>query len=393
MVIDVSWVKNAFRLRYYDTTLFFGPGVLREKLRENLGGVRRALVITSRSAARVSGALGDVTSIMRENGIEYVVYDKVQPNPYASTADEAAKVATENNVDAIIAIGGGSVIDVGKTVSIIAPAGIKASELVLNPASLTSGRRLTLVAVNLTHGTGSEVDRYAVLTIDGTIEKRGIAIRYPDVSFDDPLYTRTLSRDQTIYTSLDAFYHAYESATSSFSNQLTITMSREAVEITSSTLPKVLNDPANMDYRSRLLYASMIAGISIDQSMTHLNHALEHAFSGLHPELPHGAGLAILGPMVVYYTHKASPEASAHVLKPLDPGIKPISGDAERAYRAVKEFQESLGFDKRLSDYKVTRDDVEKALEFTVRMIESRYRSIPFKPSLEILRDIIDKSL
>ncbi|MEM0071253.1 MAG: iron-containing alcohol dehydrogenase [Desulfurococcus sp.] len=389
----MKYCNQTYRFRYNDTYLFFGNGVLREKLGEYVKNHRKALLITSKSAAKVSGALDTVVEALKRENIEYLIYDGVKANPYTSMADEAGRIAVENKVDLVIAIGGGSVIDTAKFASIIATTGFKAVEILTNPSLSSNVTRLPLIAVNLTHGTGSEIDRYAVLTIDGTIEKRGVAIRYPDISFDDPLYSRTLSRDQTIYTSLDAFYHSYEAATSVFSNLLTITLSKEAIEIIAETLPKILGDLDNIEYRTKLLYASMIAGIAIDQSMTHLNHALEHAFSGLHPELPHGAGLAILGPMVVYYTHKAVPEVSAQLLKPLDPEIKPVSEDAERAYKAIRDFQLSVGLDKRLSDYGIDRKDAEKAIEFTVRMINTRYTSIPFKPSIDVLRDIIEKSL
>lgn len=385
--------SNPFKLRYEDVTLFFGAGVLREKLPENVKGSRRALIVSSKSAAKVSGALDAIMDSLREAGVEYLVYDRVKPNPYTSIIDEASRMALESKVDLIIAAGGGSVIDVAKIASITAVTGASAADILRNQGLALNSPRLRLIAVNLTHGTGSEVDRYAVATIDGTIEKRGVAVRYPDLGFDDPLYTRTLSRDQTVYTSLDAFYHAYESATSRYSNPLTATLAREAVGIVTRFLPRVLRDPGNVDYRERLLYASMIAGIAIDQSMTHLGHAIEHAFSGLYPELPHGAGLGIIGPAVVYYTHKAVPEASALVLKPLAPGVKPVSGDAWKAYTAVKGFQESIGFDQRLSDYGVDRSDVEKALEFAMRMINTRYTSIPFKVDVEILRDIVERSL
>ncbi|AFL66114.1 iron-containing alcohol dehydrogenase [Desulfurococcus amylolyticus] len=389
----MRYYSQTYRFRYNDACLFFGSGVLREKLGEHVKNHRKALLITSKNAAKVSGALDTVVEALKRESIEYFIYDGVKANPYTSMADEAGRIAAENKVDLVIAIGGGSVIDTAKFASVIATTGFKAVEILTNPSLSSNATRLPLIAVNLTHGTGSEIDRYAVLTIDGTIEKRGVAVRYPDVSFDDPLYSRTLSKDQTIYTSLDAFYHSYEAATSVFSNLLTVTLSKEAIEIIAETLPKILGDLDNIEYRTKLLYASMIAGIAIDQSMTHLNHALEHAFSGLHPELPHGAGLAILGPMVVYYTHKAVPEVSAQLLKPLNPGIKPVSEDAEKAYKAVRDFQSSVGLDKRLSDYGIDRRDVEKAIEFTMRMINTRYTSIPFKPSSDVLRDIIEKSL
>ncbi len=383
--------EKSFSFRYNDVRLFFGVGIVRDKLYEVLDGCRRALLITSRSAARVSGALGDVIEVLRKRGIEYVLYDKVVPNPYASIADEAGRIAIENSVDTIIAVGGGSVIDVAKVVSVIARTKAGAADIITGRAPIPREGFPRLIAINLTHGTGSEVDRWAVLTIDGTFDKRGSEVRYPDIGFDDPIYLKTLNRDQTIYTSLDAFYHAYESATSSVSNQFTITLAREAIEIIRFVLPEAIRDLSNIVHRSRLLYASMIAGICIDLSGTHLNHLLEHPISGLHPEIPHGAGLAMLGPMVVYYTHKALPEISTHMLKPLDPGIRPVSGDCERAYRAVKEFQESIGFSKRLGDYGLSRSDVEKVVEHAMR--SANLLSLPFTPSADILRDIVLKSL
>ncbi len=386
--------ERPFSFKYNETKLFFGVGTLREKLFEVLEkyGSKNVLILTSRNAARVSGALNDVLEILKKVGVEFVIFDGVRSNPYASIADEASRIVSENNVDTIIAIGGGSVIDVAKVASISAVTGVKAAEIISNPPPPSKKAPPHLIVVNLTHGTGSEIDRWAVLTIDGTFEKRGAAVRYPSVSFDDPLYLKTLDKDQTMYTAFDAFYHAYESATSSLTHQLTITLSKEAIEIIKSTLPIALKDLSNVEYRTKLLYASMIAGICIDQSITHLNHVLEHPFSGLHPEIPHGAGLAILGPMVVYYTHKAVPEISAYILKPLDPSIKPVSEDAEKAYKAVKEFQESVGFNKRLRDYNVTLSDVEKAVEYAMKVINTSQRPIPFTPTIDILKDIVFKS-
>lgn len=82
----------------------------------------------------------------------------------------------------------------------------------------------SLYAVNLIHGTGTEIDRYAILTVNENREKRGISIRYNNVSIDDPRYTLSLPKDQTLYTTLDLFYHSYEAISSidsaPFSDQL-----------------------------------------------------------------------------------------------------------------------------------------------------------------------------
>lgn len=385
--------KADFEFKYNDVKVYFGPGVLKKNFTSAVQGTRKALVLTSRSAARVSGALDDVFSSLKESQVDYVVFDKVTPNPYTSVVDSAVEVAENEGVDTVIAIGGGSVIDVSKVVSVLVGSGIKARDLFLG-ATVTA-RPLKLLVVNLTHGTGSEVDRFAVLTLEGTIEKRGLMVRYPDVSFDDPVYTVSLSRDQTLYTSLDAFYHAYESATAKRANLMVQTLAEAVVEIVAKYLGRTLSNPRDLEARTMLLYASMLAGICIDMTRgTHIVHALEHGFSGLKPELPHGAGLAILGPRSVYYVHKAVPEVSAKLLKHLDPGISPSPDDAERAAKAVENFQRTHGFEKKLSDYGVSERDFKPVLDFVERTIVERFSvNTPFQVTRQLLEDIAKRAL
>uniref|UniRef100_A0A7C2FXF0 Iron-containing alcohol dehydrogenase n=1 Tax=Thermosphaera aggregans TaxID=54254 RepID=A0A7C2FXF0_9CREN len=374
-----------FKLKYADTTLFFGEKSI-EGLETWIRGKQIVGLVTSRTAAKTSGALQEVLEILSKHGVVHVTYSEVSPNPYASQAVSCAELFKKERVDSIIAIGGGSVIDVGKTVSILVSSSITPFDLV---KGVRAEKALPLAAVNLTHGTGSEIDRYAVLTFEETGEKRGFSARYPEISIDEPRFTLTLSRDQTVFTSLDAFYHAYESATSLYTNMFVQTLSSEAFGIVVKALPRVLENPVSLELRSRLLYASMIAGISIDIALTHLNHALEHAFSGLNPNLPHGEGLAILGPRIIYHVHKAVPEDSALILRHLDPSIKPEPEDAEKAYIAVKEFQSRLGLYRRLSDYGFGLDDIPGIVSYTMRMIKERYKTTPLIVNEDILRDII----
>jgi alcohol dehydrogenase class IV len=374
-----------FKLRYADTTLFFGEKSIAD-LEAWVRGKQIIGLVMSRSAAKISGALQEVLEILTTHNIVYVPFNDVTPNPSASQAVSCAELFRKERVDSIVAIGGGSVIDVGKTVSLLINSNLSPSDLV---KGVRAEKAIPLATVNLTHGTGSEVDRYAVLTFEETGEKRGFTARYPEVSIDDPRFTLTLPRDQSLFTSLDAFYHAYESATSSYTNMFVQTISSEAAEIIANNLPETLENLKSIEHRSRLLYASMIAGISIDIALTHLNHALEHAFSGLNPNLPHGEGLAILGPRIIYHVHKAVPEDSAVILKHLDPSIRPVAEDAEKAYTAVKEFQRRLGLERKLSDYGFGPDDIPSIVSYTMKMIKERYKSTPLIVNEDVIKDII----
>jgi len=142
-----------------------------------------------------------------------------------------------------------------------------------------------------------------------------------------------------------------------------------------------------------LLYASMIAGISIDMSSTHIIHALEHVLSGLNPRLPHGCGLATIGPHLIKYIHKAVPEASACVLKTIDPLIKPLSEYSNYASKAVIKFQERHGFNKKLSDYGFSENDLDDIIKMLFNGLRYLTESTPFNITENIIREVIIESL
>lgn len=372
---------RSFVLRYAGVELHFGVNTI-VRLADWLKRHERVLLATGRRSAKESGALDDVLRIASECGAAHEIFSEVTPNPWASQADKMAERAWSVGAEAIVAIGGGSVIDAAKVAAMVAASGGRAADYVY-------GRRrargcLPVYAVNLTHGTGTEVDRYSVLTIDETREKRGMVSIYPTVSIDDPRYTVTLPRDQTIYVSLDAFYHAYESATQPNSPPFVELLSVESIGLLREWLPRAVESPGSLEARYWLLYASMLAGIAIDVAGTHVNHLLEHELSGINPKLAHGCGLALLGPRVAYYTHRIAPHASARVLRPLDPSIKPVPEDAEKAMRAVAEFQRSVGFVERLSDYGLTEGDLPR--------IASKYAGL-MGLSAEQLLDILRSAL
>ncbi len=383
-------VMENFLLRYGGTYLYFGLNTI-NSLKHFIRKHSLVGVITGRRSAKLCGALDDLVKLLVETGVDYRVYDLVEPNPWVSIVDRIACIAKDDSVEAFIAIGGGSVIDVAKVVSVVVANGGSPLDYLYfyrRPSSM-----LPLYVINTTHGTGSEIDRYAVLTVDSTGEKRGISIRYPDASVDDPRYTATLPRNQTLYTVFDSFYHSYESTTSTHSTPFNKLLSREAVSLIKQWLPKTLDNPGDLEARYWLLYSSMLAGVSIDIAGTHIVHAIEHALSGLEPKLAHGAGLAIVGPYTIEYIHKACPEKSALILKQLDPSIKPFSGYYKDAMEAIKAFQEEHGFGERLGDYGFTVKEVDQAIDLLFNKLDYLMNGTPFTVSKEVVRSILLNSL
>lgn len=323
------------------------------------GGVSRVLVVAGRGSYKASGAWDRVRPALEGEGIDYVVYDRVGPNPTVDMVDEAVKVGREAGVHAVIGIGGGSAIDTAKGVAVlIACPGKTARDLY--GGGLVPERALPIVAVNLTHGTGTEVNRFAVATVPEKAYKIGVGhdYMYPTFSVDDPQLTVTLPPEQTLAVTVDALCHAFEAATTRFTSPYSTLLSTEAVRLITKYLPVALQEPGNLVARYYLLYASAIAGISFDNSLLHLVHALEHPLSALKPELPHGLGLGALLPAVVREVYPYTAEAAAHVLRPILGDLKGVPGEADEAARRVERWLFAVGCSRKLSDWGFREDDL-----------------------------------
>ncbi|MEM2511924.1 MAG: iron-containing alcohol dehydrogenase, partial [Ignisphaera sp.] len=216
---------------------------------------------------------------------------------------------------------------------------------------------------------------------------------YPIVSFEDPKYTITMPHKQVIYTSLDAFYHAYEAATGRDSSPFALMFAEEASKLIMRWLPIASKDPKNIEARYWLLYASMLAGIAIDNSRAHIIHAIENVLSGINTDLPHGAGLAMIGPAAIMYIHRAVPEHSCRTIRHIDPSLRPVEEDAEKAGKVVMMFERSVGFDEKLYDYGFTEKEVQIIVNTVVNVLSHNLRLTPFNVDIETIKSIYLRSL
>lgn len=389
----MSRYRQGFMLRYGKTIIYFGIGALQNLDNIISSSCRRVYIITGRNAAYVSGAFADVKKILDVYGIDYEVYSNVASNPTHVMVDEIADKVKKFEPNYVVAIGGGSVIDTAKVASALAVCGGSVKDYIVG-GKLISGSK-PVIAINLTHGTGSEINRYAVVTIDMPKTKYGLASEYfyPVASFNDPRYTLTMPYKQIIYTTLDAFYHAYEAVTGRDCSPYVLLIAEEVAKIIARWLPIAIENPKDLETRYWLLYVSMLAGIAIDNSRAHLIHAIENVLSGINTNLPHGAGLAMIGPHVTKYIHKAVPENSYRILKYLDPDIRPTEEDAERASEAVMKFQRLVGFNERLSDYGFTHSDARYIIDVVFNVLSYGMKLTPFNVDEDIIKTVYLKSL
>lgn len=375
------------------TLCYFGVGAIGkvEDIAVDLKdrGIRKILIMTGKAAYKLSGAWPHVEAALERHGIEYVLYDKVTPNPDTDSLDEAVRLAPD--AGAVMGIGGGSPIDAAKSVAaLLACPGKTGAELYEGAFTVT--RALPIIAVNLTHGTGTEVNRFAVATITSNQYKPAIAYEalYPTWSIDDPALMVTLPADQTRYVSIDAINHVVEAATTTVASPFSILLARETIRLVAKYLPKALEDPTDLTARYFLLYAAAYAGISFDNGLLHYTHALEHPLSAVRPELAHGLGLAILLPPIVKHCYEAKGEVLASILAPIVPGLKGRPAEADKAATGLQDWLESMGVPEKLNDAGFAEKDLDRLVElaFTTPGLKDLMDLGPISPCRETVRAI-----
>jgi len=382
------------------TTTYFGVGAINkmEDIAKNLSsrGIKKVIVMTGKSSHIKTGAWDVTKKALDANGIEYILYSKVTPNPTVEQVDEATAEAKSFGAQAVIAIGGGSPIDAAKSVAILISYPEKnATELY--ELKFTPDRAVPLVAINLTHGTGTEVDRFAVVSIPSKEYKPAIAYDciYPLYAIDDPALMTKLPADQTLYVSVDAVNHVVEASTTIVTNPLAILLAKETIRLIAKYLPIAVKEPENLTARYYLLYASLIAGTSFDNGLLHYTHALEHPLSAVKPELAHGLGLAMLLPAVVKEIYPASGEILAEIFEPILPGFKGTADEADKAYAGIKKWLNEIGIKSTLKDEGFDAGMVDKLvnLAFETPSLDGLLAIAPVKATKEAVRNIYTNSL
>lgn len=393
--IDINEIKE-IRTR---TLVYFGVGAI-NKIQDILvdlksKGVSKVIVMSGKNAYKATGAWAKVESALNANSIEYVNYDKVTPNPTNEAINEATKIARNFGAQAVIAIGGGSPTDAGKSVAILLKYPDKNAND-LYEFAFTPDKAVPIVAINLTHGTGTETNRFAVATIVEKDYKPAIAYDciYPTYAIDDPQLMTKLSPNQTRYVSIDAVNHVVEAATSKVASPYTVTLAYEVVSMVAKYLPKALENPDDLKARYYLAYAAMLAGVCFDNGLLHYTHALEHPLSAIKHELSHGLGLAILLPSVIENIWEAKKDTLAYILAPLNKDIT-TSISAKEANNRVYDWLKSVGVINKLSDEGFKDSDIDRLtdLAFTTPSLDGLLSIAPTVATKEAVSKIYRDSL
>lgn len=292
---------NAFNF-FLKTKICFGEHSLHTLADHLPGGCSRAMIVTGKRSAEKNGYLQAVQDQLSKKEIASIHFNKVSPNPKVEEIDEAVTWIKDNQIDLVIGLGGGSVMDAAKAIAAMVFVDGKTEEVLHNQKKL-SGERLPLVQIPTTAGTGSELSKGAILTDERSGIKSGLRgeVLLADVAVVDPTLTYSMSDELTMETGFDIFTHAVETYLSRQANRLTEMHSVEAINKVFKHLPKLKRDGNNVEARRELAFVSMLMGINLANSSTCLPHRLQYPIGAL-TNTSHPRGLAAIYPAWLNYS-------------------------------------------------------------------------------------------
>jgi len=247
-----------------------------------------------------AGVVAPILENLRKAGLEIVEYGKVLPDPPDTMVNECGELARKAKVDGIVGVGGGSTLDTAKAVNVMLGNPGPIENYYLGPGAQGHKPGKPLVLVPTTAGTGSEITYVAVLTRTDLNMKNGVLgpATIASLAIVDPLLTLGLPPAITAATGMDTFAHALEAYTAAGQNMMSDMLSEKAIELTVHYLPRAVKKGSDVEARTNMSFACLIAGMAFTDAKTHFGHAFGHSLGSRH-HIPHGTGCAIAQPGVI----------------------------------------------------------------------------------------------
>lgn len=354
--------------------------------RMNVDGV---LVVTDKGLIK-SGIAGKVTAVLDDSNVNYVVYDGVEPNPSVRIVNEAFDFFQKNQCTAIIAVGGGSPIDVAKAVSILSANGGKIQDY--NGYNKSKKRGSPIIAVNTTAGTGSECTRAYVVTDEEAKSKMLMVDTncLAHIALNDPMLMVGMPPSLTAATGIDALTHAIEAYICNTHTPFTDALAMESIRLIADSLRAAVRDGSDMDARTDMCWAEYMAGLSFSNAGLGLVHGIAHQLGGYY-NIPHGLANAIMLPRVLEFNRPYCMGRLADVAQAMGEKVDHMSVDeaSKQAIVAVRRLIEDVKI-PHLCDTKFDMADIDTIAEHALQDTATQTNVV--RPTREDVKTIIAKT-
>ena len=343
--------------------ILFGEGVLKELpgVAGKLGGKHGFYHFRSHTEQTWCG--GQCEEILTQAGIAVSTFCDTEGNPSVETVERAAEAVRASGADFIVALGGGSPMDVAKAVGVVAKYGGSITEY--EGADKVPGAIIPLITIPTTAGTGSEVTAFSVIT-DHKRNYKLTVFSYeliPAYALLDPTLLTSAPASVAAACGVDALIHAEEAYVSLDASPFSEAMSEKAMELIGRSIRTYVADRSNREAASDMLAGSLFAGMAFSWARLGNIHAMSHPVSAFY-NVPHGVANGILFPYVVKYNEEAAFEKYRKIYNNISTEKKSAEEFSKGMLeQAVRELNKQLGIPAKLSDVGVTREHFSQMTE------------------------------
>lgn len=329
------------------------------RIAEIAGGLlgKRVVLVTDKGLRKL-GIVDPALASFAKAGIEVAVFDDIHADPPEQNVLDLAALIKSHGATGVIAIGGGSPMDVSKVAALIAHSGEALNDVY--GVNVAKGPRLPLVLVPTTAGTGSEVTPIAIITT-GDAEKKGVVtpLLLPDLAVLDADLTLGLPASVTAATGIDAMVHAIESyaSTSPNNNPVSNGLSKQALRLLGANIREATFNGQNREARGAMLLGSLLAGQAFANSPVAAVHALAYPIGG-HFHVPHGLSNALVLTHVLRFNLPKAATLYAEIAADAFPELAevPFEKRAEAFIDALDRLGKELKVPQTLREVNIPRD-------------------------------------
>jgi len=350
-------------------------------------GLCRAFIVT---ATPILQHVESLIDSLREKGINVSVWDAINREPTIEMFEKTREAAQDFQLDSVIGIGGGSVLDTAKLVAALHDSEQDIRD-VFGIGNL-SGRNTYLACLPTTSGTGSEVSPNAIILDESELLKKGVVSPFlvSDASYVDPLLTKTVPQGVTASTGMDALTHCVESYANLFAHPMIDIYALEGIKLIGANLKLAYENGDDVEARAKMSLGSLYGGLCLGPVNVGGVHALAYPLGGEF-HVSHGVSNSLLLPHVLEFNLPAAPERYAQVALAL--GVEQGDSDlatARRGLERIKQLSHECSIPAKLSELGVPREAIQRMAESAItitRLLKNNPREVTVTDAEKIYRE------
>lgn len=347
---------------------------------------KKAIIVTGTGSTKKSGLLDKSVELLAKQGIESVIFDKVQQNPLTTTAIDGATFAKDNNCDVVVGIGGGSIMDCAKAIGFLSLNNGDINDYIFG--KIKSDKALPIILVPTTCGTGSEGNGLAVLTNPENGDKKSLRtnVIIAKASIIDSSLMETMPKSILASVGFDALCHNMEAYLSNSLQPLTEILALKGMKLVAESLVSLYKGEVTDELWDKLTLGSTLGGMCIYTSGVALAHGMEHPASGLR-DIVHGKGLASLTPIIMEKTVEFAKDKCTEISKCLG------GNDYTDCVDKIKQLLSDIDLKITLSQQGITENDIPWMTENFFKISLPGYNNHPVKFTSEEISNIFKLAL